>query len=55
MDEITHPRLNFNGGLIKQPLKLRHGRVIISQMFNDDIIIYPCPKTDAGLINLLLV
>ena len=27
-DGITHPRHNFNGGLAKPPLKLRHGWVI---------------------------
>ena len=32
-DIITHPWLNFNGGLSKPPLKLRHGWIIISHCF----------------------
>ena len=32
-DIITHPRPNFNGGLVKPPLKLGHGWVITSRSF----------------------
>ena len=43
-DAITSSCLNFNGGLANAPLKLRHGWIITSYIFSNEIS-YPCPNS----------
>ena len=51
-DVITYPCHNFNGDLAK-PLKLRHGWVITSRFYVNEIT-YPFLSLDAVLANLLI-